>query len=205
MVLSIAVEKYSHCIAAAPPASKRNVSIAGINCQFSNTVCVDYFWFEDKRLFHNMDHYSRYSAAQQVSTTSLAEGNFVFENLWVAQLWFSKEVRGGPASRFYIFTAFLALYNIASAPVPPRRHFKKFIETKHNISKVIYFRLINAAPNCDFKLRALPAYRISNEIYGSDTLSTYEIAKGFTNRLVFRFFPRRLRLSWYLLTTTLRP
>lgn len=39
-ILFTAVEKCPHCIAAAPPASKRTVSIAGINRQFNDTVCA---------------------------------------------------------------------------------------------------------------------------------------------------------------------
>lgn len=93
-ILSTAVEKCSHCIAAAPPASKRTVSIAEISRQSSDIVRVNHVWLENTCLFHIVDHYSRDSAAQPISTTSIAEATVVFENFWVVQLWSPKEVYG---------------------------------------------------------------------------------------------------------------
>lgn len=73
------------------------------------------------------------------------------------------------------------------APVPPRRHYENLIEHKHGIIRTIYLRLNNAAPDENPKLHSVSADRISNEMYGSDTLSAYEIAKGFAKLNDFSF------------------
>lgn len=120
-----------------------------------------------------MDHYSKNSAAQPVLITSFADAVVVFKNLGVAQFGSPKEVRGDLAFYFDIFKSLLAQYNIAFASLPPRRHYKNLIETKHGIIRAKYLRLLNATPDCEPKLHAVSAVRISNEMYGSDKLSAY--------------------------------
>lgn len=136
-----AVERCLHCIADAPPASNRTVLVAEMNCQFSDSVCVDHFWFKHTCPFHIVDLCPKYSAVQIVSTTSLSESVVLYEDLWVAHFLSPKEISGDLDLRFDVFVSFHSQYNIAFPYVPFRRHYKNLIETKHGIIGAIYLRL----------------------------------------------------------------
>lgn len=173
------IEKRSQCIAAALPASKQTVSIAGINRHFSDTVCVDHIWLEDTGLFQILDHYSRNPAAQIVSTTSFSEAFVVLEILWKAQFSSPEEVRGDVAFCFDVVLSFLAQNNIRFAPVSPRCHYLNLVKSKYGIIRIIYLFLKDAATDCDPEVHAVSAVWISNELDGSVTLLADEFAEDF--------------------------
>ena len=75
-------------------------------------------------------------------------------------------------------------YDIEMRPVPPRRHCKNPIEPRHGTIRSIFLRLKNSDVNVSDELHAIRAIRISNDLYGSDTLSAYEMAKGFSKPLI---------------------
>lgn len=64
---------------------------------------------------------------------------------------------------------------------PPGRQRKNLIELKHNKIRSIYLRLKYAAwDQHNSRLASYKAVSISNDLYGNDTLSAFELAKGFT-------------------------
>lgn len=184
------VEKCPNCIAAAPPATTRKVSISGINRCFNDVVFVDHFWLDDICLFHAMDSFSRFSIAQPVTSTAISEVIVAFENLWISHFWPPSQVQGDLAFRFPKFTDFLAKCNISFRPVPPRRHHKNLLEPKHGVIRAVYLRLKSASPSENTGLLTVSAVRISNELYGSDTMSSFELAKGYTKPIDDSFFPQ---------------
>ena len=178
--LSSIVERCPNCIASSSPPSNRKVSISGINRQFNDVVCVDHFWLDGQCMFHIMDSFSRFSVAQPVESTALVDTTIIFESMWISQFWPPGSVQGDLAFQHDQFQAFLTMYGIDFRPVAPRRHHKNLLEPKHGVIRAIFLRLRNASPNSDIKLHAVTAVRISNEMYGTDTLSSFEIAKGYT-------------------------
>lgn len=179
-LLSVLVEKCKHCIASSPPKSNRKFSISGINRGFNDVVCVDHFHLDDLRIFHAMDSYSRFSAALSVSSASLSDAIIAFESVWVSQFWPPSSVQGDLAFRHEVFQDYLSQYGTSFRPVPTRRHHKNVLESKHGVIRAIYLRLKSASPSSVPGLLAASAVRISNEMYGSETMSSFELAKGYT-------------------------
>lgn len=65
-------------------------------------------------------------------------------------------------------------------PVPSRCHQKKPIEQRHRTIRSIFLRLKNAKLNVADSIHAIRAISITNDLYGSDKLSAFEMGKGFT-------------------------
>lgn len=61
-----------------------------------------------------------------------------------------------------------------------RRHNKTILDSKHGILQDIYLRLKSESPNTDSKLLAARMFHISNDLYGNDVLSSYELAPRHT-------------------------
>ena len=74
----------------------------------------------------------------------------------------------------------LNTYGIKIRPVPPRRHHKNSIEPKNRTIRSIFLRIKNENPKISDELASVRSIRISNDLYGSDTLSSFEMARGFT-------------------------
>lgn len=127
-----------------------------------------------------MDSYSRFSAVYPVPDGSISSAVVAFEATWVAQFWPPESVQGDQAFAKTEFTDYLKNNSISFRPVPSRRHHKNTLEPKHGIIRSIFLRLLSASPEADKTVLALHAVRISNDLYGSDTLSSFEIAKGYT-------------------------
>lgn len=179
-LLSMIVEHCEHCIASSPPTSDRKVSISGINRGFNDVVCIDHFHLDDVRLFHVMDSYSRFSAALPVSSMSLSDAIAAFEAIWISHFWPPCAVQGDLAFRHNEFQEFLAQYGTSFRPVPPRRHHKNLLESKHGFIRAIFLRLKSASASTSPALLATMSVRISNEMYGSDTMSSFELAKCYS-------------------------
>lgn len=81
----------------------------------------------------------------------------------------------------------MKLHDIEFRPVPSRTHSKIPPESKHGAIKSIFIRLKSAQDSAQHHLSdqviAMQAVSISNDLYGSDTVSSYEMTKGFTKQL----------------------
>lgn len=51
------------------------------------------------------------------------------------------------------------------------------LESKHNIIRSIFLRLSDAGNN--HKIAAMKAVNVSNDLYGNEILSSFELARGF--------------------------
>ena len=84
---------------------------------------------------------------------------------------------------------YLSTYGIKFRPVPSRKHHKKPLEPKHGIIRSIFLRLKHSSPDTSISLLALRAVTISNDLYGSDIMSSFDIAKGFFKPIVENIAP----------------
>ena len=108
--------------------------------------------------------------------------------------WYPTSVLYDPGFANDIFTDKLRNCNICSHPIPPRRHNKKVLESKNRVLRDIYLRLCDDPPVSteddgmnSFLIQM--AIRISNVLYGNDTLSSNELAKGYTRPIQSSQFP----------------
>ena len=80
------------------------------------------------------------------------------------------------------------MFGIEARPIPPLRHNKNILESKHRITRNVFLRLPSAAQACDSSpdtsVLVLQSIRISNDLYGNDVMSAHELAKGYTRPLV---------------------
>lgn len=67
---------------------------------------------------------------------------------------------------------------MAIHPVPPGKHSRNSIESKHHVIQSISIRLKEASGDRhDARLATYKAVSISNDLYGNDTLSSFEFSK----------------------------
>ena len=111
----------------------------------------------------------------------MKEAIVAFEASWVWQFWYPDSIRADKASQVGDFKEYAEKIGIPIHPVPPGRHSKNAIESKHNIIRTVFLRLKEAAAD-DFNpiLGTYKAVSISNDLYGNDTMSAFELAKGFS-------------------------
>ena len=110
----------------------------------------------------------------------MADSILAFQATWLAQFWNPSALEGDFAFVTDEFQTFLRDRGIGLRPVPPRRYHKNPLEPKHGVIRSIYLRLKHASPDTDPKVLAHQAVIVSNDLYGSDTVSAFELAKGFT-------------------------
>lgn len=174
------IESCTACRSTAPPQPSRKVSISSLSRNFNDVVCLDHFFLESLCILHCMDMATRYSSASIVSSTSLENVIMGFESSWLSQFWLPDAIQADSAFAGSIFKNYLASRGIRLRLVPPRRHSRNPLESKHGIIRSIFLKLCAAEPNTSFDPHAIRSVSISNDLYGNDVMSSYELAKGFT-------------------------
>lgn len=187
-LLSPDVEKYltfvmsrcSGCRSTAKPQGSRKVSLSSLNRDFNEVVCVDHVFLDNIRLFDVMDAKIRYSAGTICDDLSVQSSILSFVSCWLNPFWSPITVRGDTAFNNEQFISFIHEIGSSFGPVPPRRHQKNVIESKHGIIRSIIIRLQHAQPERDNRRLALQVLSISNDLSGSDIISAFEMARGFS-------------------------
>ena len=182
--LSEVVNDFTTCRSTAVLQTNRKVSISSLSKEFNVILCIDHLYLDGIRLTHCMDLVFRYSAAHVVSTATLTEAIIAFEACWVSQFWYPDCIRADTAFLLCEFKKYTENMGIPLQPVSPGRHSKNAIESKHNIIPSIFIRLKEAAgTELDPKLAAYKSVSISNDLYGNETKSAFELAKSFSKSI----------------------
>lgn len=181
--LSQIVSECPDCKASSTPPPNRRVSLASLNREFNDVLCLDHMFLDKTTVLHMMDVSTRFSVGTVVDSTSMENVIYHLENLWFSQFWPPNSIHVDGAFQNEIMKLFLSRYDVEMRPVPPRRHSKNPIEPRYCIIRSIFLRLKHSEPNVSDYLHAVRAIRISNDLYRSDTLSAYEMAKGYTKPL----------------------
>lgn len=79
-----------------------------------------------------------------------------------------------------MFGTFLTKYDNKVWPVPPRCHQKNRIEPNNCAICSIFLRLKASDDTVSDIIFTIRSFRISNNFYGSNTLSSFEMAKDFS-------------------------
>lgn len=179
--LSEVVNACPACRSTATPQPSHKISISSLSKALNEALCIDHLFLEVLCLLHCMDLHSRYSACHVVRTTSLSEAVIGFEACWNSQFWLLDSFLCDKAFAVGEFKECADTLSIPIKNVPPQRHHKNPIESKHNIIRSIFLRLkADADTNFDSVLAVYRAVAISNGLYGNDVVSAFEMAKGFT-------------------------
>ena len=169
------------CRSTSVPHPSRKVSISSLSKNFNEVLCIDHLYLDESLVMHCMDLVSRYSSAHVVTSTNLKEAIIAFEASWVSQFWYPDSIRADKAFQVGEFKRYAEKLGIPIHPVPPGRLSKNAIESKHNIIRTVFLRLKEAdADAFNPILGAYKAVSISNDLYGNDTMSAFELAKGFS-------------------------
>ncbi|PXF41606.1 hypothetical protein BWQ96_08672 [Gracilariopsis chorda] len=134
-----------------------------------------------------MEAHSRYSAGLIVPNTSMAHAISALETVWISPFWISPAVLFDPAFHNDPLPTYLNSLGIHPRPIPPQRHNKNVLESKHKVIRDISERLKHASSSTtptQLPLLIQQSLRICNDLYGNDLLSAYELAKGFTRPVI---------------------
>lgn len=172
------VEKYlreimnrcTACRSTAIPRTSRKVSLSSLNRNFNEVVCVDHIFLDDLCIFHIMDSKTRYSAGLVCADTSLKNAIYSFTTTWLSPFWSPINVKDDQAFIDTEFTNFITSIGATFGAIPPRRHQKNVIESKHGIIRSIFIRLKADQPDADAATLAQKSIFISNNLYGSDIM-----------------------------------
>lgn len=178
------------CLTTSQAQSTRKVSLSSLSRNFNDVLCVDHYHLDGNRIFHIMDSVARYSVGDVVQEMNMSTAIPIFESLWVSAFWEPKVVLYGSAFDNSEFTMYLESHNIECRPLPPRRHNKNVIESKHRVIRDIFIRLKGSSNDTTInreRLLVQQAMRISNDLYGNDVCSAHELTKGYTRPLAGNF------------------
>lgn len=137
--LSYLLESCPHCAVVSQPSRNRTVSLRSMSSNFNDVVCVDHFFLNNMDVFHAMDYHTRYSAGTIVESPNMEYAIQFLEAGWISPFWTPAAIRGDQAFNNSIFLGYLSSHSIYFQPIPPRRHSKNAIESKHRIIRDILF------------------------------------------------------------------
>ena len=190
------LEGCARCAKTSEPKEQRKVSLSSMSRSFNKVVCVDHLHLGGSRVLHIMDSSTRYSAGTVVFTTSMQEAILGIEAQWVSPFWHPHTVLFDKAFDNQEFRSYLKMSVIEPRPIPPRRHNKNVLESKHKIIRDIFLRLLGdediSDDNVNGPVLVQMALRISNDLYGNDITSANELPKGYTRPIQPGKFPKEI-------------
>lgn len=133
------VSKCPDCNASSTPPPNRRVSLASLNREFNDVVCMNHMFLDKVTLFDMMNVATRFPVGAVVGSTSMENVIYHKENLWFSQFWPSNFIHADGAFQNEIMKTFLYRYDVKIRPAPPRRHEKTPMETRNRtISSFLY-------------------------------------------------------------------
>ena len=177
------MQKCIHCNKSASPTPARKVSLSSLTKSFNDLIFIDYFYLDDIRLFHVMDMATRFSACYLSDSHSMSDSIIALQSCWLSHHWTPAEIQADRAFDNQEFRKFCHNLGTNLRLSLPRRHNKNTLEPKHGIIRSIYQRLRSANAHIYPRLVDLQSVSISNDLYGNDTISSFEMAGGYTKPL----------------------
>lgn len=131
-----------------------------------------------------MDAATRDSAGALVESTNKHVAIYNFELIWFTQFWPPSPIQVGVAFKNDVFKSFLQPYDIENRPIPPIYHSKNPVKLRYGITWSISYRLKSVEPQAPESALTNRAVCISSDLYESNNISAFEVAKGFYKPLV---------------------
>lgn len=88
-----------------------------------------------------------------------------------------ESIQGDNAFGVSSFKRYLDERSIAYRLLLPNWHSRRPLESKYEVIRSIFLELRNAEPDASAKLHACHAVANSNDLYGSDVMSSFELSK----------------------------
>lgn len=102
-----------------------------------------------------------------------------FEETWITHFWYPKQVRGDKAFNEGEFKIYMDNKDIKFDLIPPGRHRRSAIESKHALIRNIFIRLQKEG-SLNNQTSAAKAVAISTDLYGSSIMSSFDLPKGYS-------------------------
>ena len=174
------------CIRVGDPRPSRKVSFTKLHAGFNDHVFIDILYWNDRygqHLIRNaVDLSTSYSRLGVLLDRSISQFLSVFERIWLHCNGKCMRVISDPEFHNDAVQKWFNSRGIELSPVPARRHNKAgVVERKNRIIKNILERL-DADPQhstTNIVSRLSLAELISNIMYGNQTASAFEMARGF--------------------------
>lgn len=159
-------------------------SLSSLSLEYNNVICIDHLFMDTVTIFHKMNISSILSAVVVVESTEMNSCIYSCELISFARCCPPSSIHADGAFKNAMFGTFLQKYDIELRPLPPRLHQKNTIESKYGTIRSIFLRLKGSDDKVLYAVLVIGAIRISNNFYGYDTLSSFEMANGFSKPLL---------------------
>lgn len=153
-----------------------------------STLLCWFFDFEIQFLFHCMNSVSLYWLAVVVDNSTLREALTAFYQSSVNHVAVPQSVETDGLFQRSEFQDHLKTFACTLRPFPPYCHIKNTIESRHLFIRDIFVHLCLEYRHVNQKLLACKAVRISNNLYGNDVSSAYELVKVYL-RVIHEVLP----------------
>lgn len=189
--LQEAYQNCTSCQQTGRPVNSRKISFSRILSEFNDTVQIDFFFVSElskSPILHFVDVSTAFSAAQLMDSREMDNAVRSFESQWI-------NIHGAPthvsADVEFLnkFAKQLHYFGIKFKPTPARRHNKLgVVERKNSVVRLLIQRLVKdgsyasasrAVSITPDELLSRATY-LSNILYGSKLLSSFELARGYT-------------------------
>ena len=198
--LKQAVERCRSCKGTGRPLQNRSVSIRKVLSTFNSHVQLDLFYLTEMGnapVLHLVDVHTGFSATALVPTRDIDIAARTIEKIWVNIHGAPAKLSGDPEFMNKKFARLMERFSVTVEPRPARRHQKiGVVERKNAVVRTLVQRILH---DVDFVNKALlgidPADQdknelhshilsratyLSNVLYGSRTLSSFEMVRGYT-------------------------
>lgn len=183
------ISKGSGCLPASFPHYTWKGPLRSMNRSYDYCICIDHMFLDIHRLPHKMNAKTRFSAGILCDNMELETFAHGITSCWTTPLGASKVLHRDDAFNHKAFTDFVTAIGSTFEPIPPRRHQKNVLESKHGVVRSIYLRLEESEPNMDTWILAVQSIDISNQLYGSNIMSAYEPGHGIPNPIAYQPLP----------------
>ena len=157
------------CAKTEEPRRSTKFSIRNIDAKFNQIIAVDFFQFKKRWFFHVMCEGTGYSEVEAANSRNLQEATDKLDIIWLSRHGNPESIRYDAEFGKNPFKSLLIRSNIRLLPPPARRHNKNGkIERKHRTIRWIIKK------SCF----------LTNIFYGSKLVSAFELARGYTPKLL---------------------
>ena len=186
----------SSCKQTGRPANSRKISFSRILGSFNKHVQVDFLFakeFHNISILHIVDVHTGLSTAHLMPSREMTLSARALEVNWINLHGSPAVVSADPEFFNSKFAEALRYFDITFQPRPARRHNKLgVVERKNSVVRTLIQRLLKDADYFDPSRDRKPeqedilsrAVYLSNILYGSRSMSSFELAGGYTPALV---------------------
>ncbi len=170
------------CRETGDPEVSKKFNLSKLHKMFNNRLYMDIFYWKNSPVLHAVDYATGYSETMSLSSRKVQTITNALDRIWnnkhgnCHELFVDQEFDKGT------FKLWCEDRGIKLVPIPSRRHNKTgSVERKNRVLKDILER-ISKDPTCHTSFINLlsKATFISNALYGNKTVSSFEMARGYT-------------------------